>query len=137
MRLTKHSFSGTTGSYADKGNKKFNNQMSDAHIQKLKKTKILNQDFKKAMEKVDSKNTLHYLDPPYVGAGKAYSTHGVSPKDVCDAAKKMKGKVLISYDNHPEVRKNCKGFRFRKINFPYSARAGHTQGKTELLITNY
>jgi len=137
IKLHKHGFSGRPECYADKGGKKFNNTMDEKNIEKLKKTKVLCQDFKKVMEKYDSKDTLFYLDPPYVEAGGAYATHGVTPEEVCNVAKKMKGKVVISYDNNKKVRKACKGLKFRKLTVPYTAPGGKRFDKKELLITNY
>jgi len=136
IKLHKHGFSGSPRNYLEK-NRTFKNHMTEEQSKKLKKTTVLCQDYKKVMEKYDSKNTLHYLDPPYVKAGKEYISHGVTPKEVCDVAKKMKGKVVISYDDCSEVKKSCKGLKFRKIKFPYSSSFGKNKEATELLITNY
>ena len=38
----------------------------------LNKTSVTNQDYKSVMKRHDGKNTLHYLDPPYVKEGKPY-----------------------------------------------------------------
>ena len=88
--------------------------------QKLKNAKIFNSDFRKIMQKYDSKETLHYLDPPYVKNGEIYTEHGVTPKEVCDTVKKMKGKVILSYDNNPITRKACKGLKFHKVRTIYT-----------------
>lgn len=116
------------------------NQFSDQHLEKLKKTTILNKDYKTVMKQYgDNKNNLFYLDPPYVEAGNSYVTHGVTPEEVCSVAKKMKGKVAISYDNNSKVKRACqnKGLKFRKLTVPYSAKKGKTVRKQELLITNF
>lgn len=108
--------------------------------QKLKNTTITNQDFKKTMEKHDSKDTFHYLDPPYVKGGQIYKEHKITPKEVCEVVKKMKGKVILSYDNSPEVRKACKGLKFKKIDHSYilnKQKTGGIKPVKELLITNY
>ncbi len=135
INLQKHSFSGT-GIFAKKDHK-FNNNFNGNHSEKLKKTRITNQDFRKVIKSNDKKETLIYLDPPYVVGGKTYKTHGVTPKDVCDSVKKLKkAKVSISYDVHKDVKKSCKGLKFHHIKLPYSA--GKTRYmKTEYLITNY
>ena len=136
IKLHKHGYGGLPQFYADKNGRKFNNTIDEKNIEKLKKTKVLCQDYKKVMEKYDSKDTLHYLDPPYVEAGGAYLTHGVTPKEVCEVAKKMKGKVVISYDKNPEVRKACKGLKFRNLSIVYTA-SGKKRKAEEYLITNY
>jgi len=136
IKLHKHGYGGLPQFYADKNGRKFNNTMDERNSEKLKKTKVLCQDYKKVMEKHDSKDTLFYLDPPYVEAGGAYLTHGVTPKEVCEVAKKMKGKVVISYDKNKEVRKACKGLKFRKLEIPYTASKNKRKAE-EYLITNY
>ena len=105
--------------------------------EKLKHAKILNQDFKKVAKDNDGKNTLHYIDPPYVVGGNSYDVHGVTPKDVCDTAKQLKGNVIISYDNHKDVKKACKGMKFRKVNTEYTIAGGEYKPVKELLITNF
>jgi len=105
---------------------------------KLKNTSIVNQDFKKVMEKNDSKNTLHYLDPPYYGSDGVYKERGVTPKEVCEVVKKMKGKVILSYNDHPKVRKACKGLKFKKVDTKYTLSSNSNNKKAkEVLISNY
>lgn len=107
--------------------------------EKLKNTTVINQDFAKVMQSHDSKDTFHYLDPPYVGSEKVYKENdSVSPEKVCKVAKKMKGKVMISYNDHPRVRKACKGMHMKRIQTRYtlSAKTNNQKAK-ELLITNY
>lgn len=112
----------------------------DDYKDKLKSTTILNQDFEKVMQNYDSKTTFHYLDPPYVGTEKVYKENkDISAERVCSVAKKMKGKVMISYNDHPVVRKACKGMRFNKVSTYYSmnAKSNKKQGNKEVLITNF
>lgn len=144
MRLISNSFGtqGVHGSYARKGKGRLLKPriVSKEHREKLNKTIILNQDYKNVVRKYDKKGVLHYLDPPYVGYGNRYKIHGVTSKEVCDTAKQIKNaKVVISYDNHPEVRKYCRGGKLKqhKLFVPYSAQGGDNKGKKELLITNY
>jgi len=65
----------------------------------------------------------------------------VKPADVANSVRNIKGKAIISYDDHPEVRKAFKGFKMSKIELPYSFarnKQKEVKGKTEeLLITNY
>lgn len=105
---------------------------------KLKSTTVTNQDFRTVMKKYDSKKTLHYLDPPYVVGGDSYKVHGITPEEVCGTAKKMKGKVIISYDDRKEVRKGCKGLKMKKVKTSYTIDRNNPHKKAnELLITNY
>jgi len=109
--------------------------------QKLKKTTILNQDWKKVVKKhCKTKKDVCYLDPPYVKKSFNYRKEGVTAKQICSFAKKTKSKVIISYDDHPDVRKECKGLNIKKIDFCYGMTAGPL-GKCkpvkELLIKNF
>ena len=141
IALHKNAFSGSPKNGFAKKDRPLLNRFGENHVAKLKKTVILNQDFRKVMERYDLNNTAIYLDPPYVKGGDAYNTHGVSPKEVCDAVKKLKrAKAIISYDDSPQVREACKGLKFDKISFLYSSGNTHwgkNITKTELLIKNY
>jgi len=104
---------------------------------KLDNTIIKNEDFAKVMKAHDSKDTVHFLDPPYVKGSEVYKEKGVTPKQVCDVAKKMKGQVIITYDNHKDVRKACKGFKMRKVSTRYTLGADSiNKASKELILTN-
>ena len=109
--------------------------------EKLDKAVILNQDYKKVFDKYDSAGTLTYLDPPYWATSKHYGTKVPHPEEVCGLAHKAKGKVMISYNNHPEVRKACsKGLKIKKVDVKYGFQQATTKKPKdvkELLITNY
>lgn len=155
LYLNKNSFAGNNKTFAITDNCKtcktrFKKQ-KDAGIKylikhtkdyksKLKKTKILKKDFEEVMKENDSKQTFHYLDPPYYKLDKVYKENGVTPERVCKVAKQMRGKVMISYNDHPEVRKSCKGLKFKKIKTKYTM--NHRDGRNdkqakEVIITNY
>lgn len=113
---------------------------------KLNHVILQSQDFRSAIKQNDSRDTLFYIDPPYVKANEKSCLYGkgfcsVTPEHVAQAVRKIKGKALISYDDHPEVRKAFRGFKFEHIVLPYSLakdKDGKVKGKTkELLIRNY
>ena len=115
------------------------NKSCNKYQEKLRKTKILNEDFKSVVQKHDSKDAFIYMDPPYVDTY-AYGQEAVSPEEVCKLAKRVKGKVMLSYNDHPRVRKACKGLRMKQIETNYEIQKAITgKGKTvkELIITNY
>lgn len=91
------------------------------------------------MQSYDSSKTFHYLDPPYFGTEKIYKENkDISPERVCNVAKKMKGKVMISYNDHPNVRRACKGLNIKKVNTRYTLSSNSNNKKAnEVLITNY
>ena len=107
--------------------------------QKLKKTKILNQDYRTVVKKHDSKDSFIYLDPPFVDTND-YGQKKVEPEDVCRLAKEVKGNVMVSYNDHKRVRKACKGLKIRKVETSYEMQksmTGQPKKVKELLITNY
>ena len=140
MVLFKHSFGADGKAFANHHGLR-NNTFTDKHVNKLKKTKVLNRDFKSVVKNNDRPDVIQYLDPPYIVGGDTYKVHGVTPKEVCDSVRKLKkAKAIISYDNHPEVKKQCKGLKISSISFKYSdPKNGGISNKLkkELLITNY
>lgn len=107
---------------------------------------LTTKDFRETMKEHDGKNTFFYIDPPYVKANEGSCLYGkgkceVTPQQVADAVKKIDGKALVSYDDHPAVRKAFKGFKMEKITLPYTFARDidkKVKGKTkELLIRNY
>lgn len=147
--LNKLSFGSKMGTFYKKRfpiNKKdlgisYQNAHKDDYKEKLEKANITSQDFKQVMKKADSKKTVHFLDPPYYGKASIsanYKEKGVTPKEVCDTAKKMNGQVLITYNDHPEVRKQCKGLKKHKISSRYALNNfdGIKKSKELLIIKN-
>lgn len=103
---------------------------------KLKQAKLLNKDYKDVIEKYDSKDTLYYIDPPYVDKNR-YKHNDIEPEGVAKVVKSMKGKAIVSYNNHPRVRKAFAGLKFHKVNMAYSTQRGPHKNISELLITNF
>ena len=149
--LNKNSFGSSGTHYAsDKHPNRFRNQKDlgiryqkshkEDYKNKLKNTKVLSQDYKSVMKKYSNKkSSFTYLDPPYVGSEKVYKEHeGVTPEDVCKMAKSVEGKVLISYNNHPRVKKACRGLHIKNVKTTYTLGADSNSKKaSELLIANY
>ena len=70
-------------------------------------------------------NCLVYLDPPYVGAGKALYMNAYKEADhakVRDRVIKLKRKWIVSYDDVPLIRALYKGYRSRGIELLHTAR---------------
>lgn len=119
---------------------KYQNSHKEDYREKLKNTKLLRQDFKQVARRYATKSDdFVYADPPYLGSDKVYKERGVTPKEVCDEAKKSKAKWMISYNDHPEVRKVCSGgkLRLHKVSTIYTLNRAANQKRKELLITNY
>jgi len=116
---------------------------ADMYKEKLGKTTVTNDDFCTVMKKHDSKDTFHYLDPPYWDTHHQYDLPKVNPKDVAKCASEMKGDVLVSYDNHPDVKKAFKGWKAEKHKTKYEMQTsnegqrGVKKDVTELMLMNY
>ena len=113
----------------------------------LRRAEIESRDFREVLRKYDSPETFFYVDPPYVGPNKKECLYRkyceVTPREVAEAVKNLKGKVLVSYDDHADVRGAFKGSRWKmeRVKMPYSFEQIEPGGKkregVELLIRNY
>ncbi|MBX2975422.1 MAG: DNA adenine methylase [Ignavibacteriaceae bacterium] len=116
---------------------------------RLKKVQIECLDFSVCINKYDTKNTLFYLDPPYVEVEHYYKTNevnfgAVEHKKLSQVLKRIKGKFVLSYYDHPLVREFYSDYRIlEKETAKHSAGiTRHTKRVTkprghELLIMNY
>ena len=116
---------------------------------RLKKVQIECLDFEACIEKYDSKDTLFYLDPPYVGVEHYYKTGDVNftyedHLRLAKILKHIKGKFVLSYYQDKLVRKLYGNYRIlRKNTVKHSC--GLIRSRTikekpksvELLIMNY
>jgi len=106
---------------------------------KLKRTHILNTDFRNVIKRYDSPNTLFYFDPPYSQQvtrwGYAYLT--ITPEDVYNGIKNIKGKFILSYNDSPEIKELFKDYKIKKIKTTYELSGQRKEGITELLISNF
>lgn len=115
----------------------------EAVADRLKKAKILNEDYRKVAKKYDRPGVFQYWDPPYQGRAKGLYKfeEGVSPEEVCGLAKSMKhAKVLITHYDKPEVRKACAGLFMKSVPYTYVSRTrnhGKVHRVRELFIANY
>lgn len=108
---------------------------------------MLNKDFATVMKMFDAPSALHYLDPPYHEEDSKNFNFGngednVTPERVADVAGKMKGKVMVSYDNSPGVRKAFSGKKWRIKKYQVTRTIGASHGRPqikrdELLISNF
>lgn len=116
---------------------------------RLKRVQIECLDFEKCIYKYDTKNTLFYLDPPYVGVEHYYKTNGVDftiedHERLAKVLKKIKGRFLLSYYENDLVSKLYKDYKIIKKNAVKHS-AGVTRNtkfknkptSVELLIRNY
>jgi DNA adenine methylase len=110
--------------------------LSQAHL-RLSRVFVEHLDWKKCIHKYDRPHTLFYLDPPYwetegYGVNFPFSEY----EAMAEKAKNSQGKVIISINNHPDIRNVFAGFRMKEVNLRYSL---NNKSKTsgELIIFNW
>jgi len=108
---------------------------------RLDRVYIENLDFKKCIVKYDRANTFFYCDPPYLKTSGYKYPFGIEEhKQLAEALAGIKGKFLLSINNHETIRSLYKGFRQRKINVRYSVsrvKTPEARNRTELIVANY
>ena len=114
---------------------------------RLAKVVVENRDFEQLIRQYDRPESFFYLDPPYYGAEGYYKNVGekgftlVDHLRLWDILLRVKGKFLLSYNDHPVIRAlyNVPGFhiievtRLNNIRQKYEANCQYP----ELLIGNY
>ncbi|WP_113675720.1 DNA adenine methylase [Vallitalea guaymasensis] len=109
---------------------------------RLSKVIIENKDFEKLIKQYDSKETLFYLDPPYMGTEKYYHV-GFSLEDhirLCDMLKQIEGKFILSYNNCEDIKELYQSFNIEEIERCHNLRNRYKDMDNvykELLIMNY
>lgn len=84
---------------------------------RLKDVVIENRDFEVIIKAYDKPNTLFYLDPPYFMAESHYE--GFSSVDhirLHSCLKNMKGRFVLSYNDHAEIRRLYAQFNLISVN---------------------
>ncbi len=117
----------------------------DDYWQRLRKTIILNTDYRKTMRRYDSPSTVFYLDPPYPNPRDKfvdYGGHGIpTVQDLRTAIDMAKGKVMLSYPDTPEVRQTFPKSKFQIKRFrlyrPLTSYNAGPRTRSELLILNF
>lgn len=109
-------------------------ELSNAHL-RLSRTLIEHLSWQKCIEKYDRISTLIYLDPPY------WQTEGYGVDFGLDQYQKMaeimrsiKGKAILSINDHPDIRKIFSGFTTKKVPITYTVGGGNKGVKRQELI---
>lgn len=111
------------------------NDLVDMH-QRLSGVHIEHLTWQRCIEKYDRPHTLFYCDPPY------WETEGYGVpfgfdqyEQMADYMRNIKGTMLVSINDHPDIRRIFKGMPMKKININYTV-GGSDKSKSarELLI---
>lgn len=106
--------------------------------ERLKNVKIGNNDYKESIN-YDSKETFYYLDPPYPDTENKTIGGNISPIELHDFCKKIKGKFILSLNDVKEIKEVFKDFHIKKVKVlqSFSNTEGTQEFRGELLISNF
>lgn len=112
--------------------------LSMAHL-RLNQVNIENLSWSACVKRYDRPHTLFYMDPPYWGtAGYGIDFNLDEYQLMAELAHTIKGKMIISINDCPEMRKVYKGLPMKTV--PISYTVGGAQGRSqrkELIIMNW
>lgn len=113
--------------------------LSAAHL-RLSGTNVENLPWQECMRRYDRSHTFFYLDPPY------WQTEGYGVPFEFDQYEQMatimrasKGKVMVSINDHPDIRRAFDGLPMLELGIKYSVGNNQSipQESRELVITNW
>ena len=108
--------------------------------ERLKNTYVENLSFEKIIDKYDREHSFFFCDPPYFETSGYDNKFGEDEHIILlDKLKKLKGKFLLTINDHPKVREWYKDFNIKEVEVNYSiSKDEKGRGKyKELIITNY
>ena len=93
------------------------------------------------MTRYDRPTTFFFIDPPYYDVVQAYEHKFQDFQKLADFLPGLKGKFLLTLNDHPDVRRIFAAFHQKRVSITYSIVNGRSaaRGKQhhELFITNY
>jgi DNA adenine methylase len=95
--------------------------------------------WQECIRRYDRPHTLFYCDPPYWGTEGYDVEFGLEQYDaMAELARTIQGKMVISVNDIPEMRRAFKGLAIETADITYRVGGSGRAGKTgELIITNY
>lgn len=115
--------------------------LSQAHL-RLSSVLIENEPWQNVIKRYDRAHTLFFCDPPYwqvEGYGVDFPLDNY--QQLADFAKSIKGKMIITLNNHPDMRELFSGFKIKTAEIEYSLGLDKPAKKrkvsTEMIITNF
>jgi len=98
-------------------------------------------DFADCLRRYDRPHTVFYCDPPYLGAHSYKAVFTLNDHHrLATTLKALRGKFLLSINDHPKIRVLYKGFPRLRVKVKYSVSRDITakgRDRTELIIANY
>ena len=94
--------------------------------------------YEQILKRYDRPTTLFYMDPPYWE--RRLYRHNFTERDFIALERRLheiKGRFMVSLDDHPEVQRLFGGWRLLPVDLAYTAQRRVGKRYRELLITNY
>ena len=134
-KVADHTFGTSTTSAPRFNLLRIEEELSMAHL-RLSRTLIEHLDWHKCIERYDRPHTLFYCDPPYWGTEGYGVEFGLENYDhIADLARSIKGKMIISVNDIPEMRQVFNGLNIHSVEINYSL-AGKGTPRRELIVSN-
>ncbi|EGQ7175161.1 DNA adenine methylase [Salmonella enterica subsp. enterica serovar Newport] len=134
-KVADHTFGTSTTSAPRFNLLRIEEELSMAHL-RLSRTLIEHLDWHQCIERYDRPHTLFYCDPPYWGTEGYGVEFGLENYDhMADLAHRIKGKMIISVNDIPEMRQVFKGLNIHSVEINYSL-AGKGTPRRELIVSN-
>ncbi|HDT1432232.1 TPA: DNA adenine methylase [Enterobacter hormaechei subsp. steigerwaltii] len=135
-KVADHTFGTSTTSAPRFNLLRIEEELSMAHL-RLSRTLIEHLDWHQCIERYDRPHTLFYCDPPYWGTEGYGVEFGLENYDhMADLARSIKGKMIISVNDIPEMRQTFRGLNIQTVGINYSL-AGKSSPRQELVICNF
>lgn len=96
-------------------------------------------DWSAFLARYDRPGTLFYLDPPYFGSEDDYGRDLFDRgqfEAMADQLRGIRGRFILSLNDHPEVRRIFAGFHFQEEQLRYSISGGAGTEAREVIITS-
>ncbi|EAN6632871.1 DNA adenine methylase [Salmonella enterica] len=134
-KVADHTFGTSTTSAPRFNLLRIEEELSMAHL-RLSRTLIEHLDWHQCIERYDRPHTLFYCDPPYWGTEGYGVEFGLENYEhMADLAHRIKGKMIISVNDIPEMRQVFNGLNIHSVEINYSL-AGKGTPRRELIISN-
>ncbi|MGI4846568.1 MAG: DNA adenine methylase [Janthinobacterium lividum] len=112
--------------------------LSAAHL-RLSSAYIENLDWANCIERYDRPHTFFYMDPPYwetEGYGVGFGLEQY--EKMADMLRRLKGKAIISLNEHPDIRRIFAGFEIDAVPLQYTVGGGgKAVDRIELIIYSW
>lgn len=134
-KVADHTFGTSTTSAPRFNLLRIEEELSMAHL-RLSRTLIEHLNWHQCIERYDRPHTLFYCDPPYWGTEGYGVEFGLENYDhMADLARRIKGKMIISVNDIPEMRQVFNGLNINCVEINYSF-AGKGTPRRELIVSN-